>query len=79
MSSEVDLEKTEPVTVVCGANEQQLDVAGSTVADLTSQLEDVMNIPSPHQTIVGGQTVNDEYVLQSGDRLEIVKPAGSKG
>lgn len=66
--------------IICGANAQELDgVAGKTLGEVKSQLADVLNIPSPVQTIVGGQTVNDDYELKEGDTVELVKPAGAKG
>lgn len=68
------------ITVICGANNQVLEgIEEITVADLRQRLADVMNIPNPSQAIVGGQTVNDEAVLQPGSQIEFVKPAGSKG
>jgi hypothetical protein len=77
--TEEDSRKNLPVTVVCGANEQEMDVDGLTVREITSQLEDIMNIPIPHHVFLGGQTVTDDCVIHAGDRIEIVKPAGNKG
>lgn len=72
-------EENRTVTVTCGANVQELEVEeGTTVGALTDQLSDVMNIPSPRQVIIGGQTVDDEHVIVPGEQLEIVKPAGTK-
>jgi hypothetical protein len=68
-----------PIVVICGANQQDVDMDGLTVREVTSQLEDIMNIPTPHQVFLGGQTVSDDCVVHAGDRLEIVKPAGEKG
>lgn len=66
--------------IICGANAQELDgIAGKTLGEVKSQLADVLNIPSPVQAIVGGQTVNDDYELKEGDTVELVKPAGEKG
>jgi hypothetical protein len=66
--------------IVCGANSQELDgVAGKTLGEIKSQLADVLNIPSPVQAIVGGQNVNDDYVLKEDETVELVKPAGEKG
>lgn len=72
-------EENRTVTVTCGANVQELEVEeGTTIGSLTDQLSDVMNIPSPRQVIVGGQTVNDDHVISPGEQIEIVKPAGVK-
>lgn len=66
--------------IICGANVQELeDVAGKKLGEIKSQLADVLNIPTPVQAIVGGQTVTDDYELREGDQVELVKPAGEKG
>lgn len=68
------------IRTICGANTQDLEgVAGKTLGEIKSQLADVLNIPSPVQSMLNGQTVPDDYVLQEGDVIEMVKPAGEKG
>lgn len=68
------------IRIICGANAQELDgLAGKRLGEVRSQLTDVLNIPSPVQAIVGGQTVDDDYELREGDQIELVKPAGEKG
>lgn len=68
------------ITLTCGANSQELDnVAGQTLGAVKSQLADILNIPTPVQSILGGQTVTDDYVLVEGDSIELIKPAGEKG
>lgn len=68
------------IRVICGANSQELEgVAGKTLGEIKSQLADVLNIPSPVQAMLGGQSINDDRVLEEGDQVELVKPAGEKG
>jgi hypothetical protein len=66
--------------IICGANVQELEeVAGMKLGEIKSRLTDVLNIPTPVQAIVGGQTVSDDYEIKEGDQVELVKPAGEKG
>ena len=68
------------IRIICGANVQELDgMAGKGLGEIKAQLADVLNIPSPVQAIVGGQSVPDDYVLKEDDQIELVKPAGDKG
>lgn len=68
------------ITFICGANTQELEeVAGKTVGEVRSQLADVLNVPNQVRTLVNGQSVEDGHVLQEGDRVELLKPAGEKG
>lgn len=67
------------VIVVCGANTQVLQMAGSTVGDARRRLADVMNIPPSAQALITGNAVPDDYMLREGERLEFVRPAGVKG
>lgn len=68
------------IRLICGANCQELEgVAGKTLGEIKSQLADVLNIPTPVQAVLGGHSINDDHVLEEGDQVELVKPAGSKG
>lgn len=68
------------IKIVCGANSQELEgVEGKTLAEVKTQLQEVLNIPSPVQSMLGGVTVDDDYALKEGDVVELVKPAGTKG
>lgn len=68
------------VKVVCGANEQVLELEEPVnIGQLRERLSSVMNIPTPSQAILGGQNVNDDYVPEDGAQVEFVKPAGTKG
>ena len=67
------------IHISCGANSSKYDVAGKTVAQVEALLKDIMNVPSLASSIVNGTSVTGNYVLQSGDALEFIKPAGTKG
>ena len=68
------------IRFTCGANVQELDgVAGKRLGEVCDQLADVLNVPTPVQVIVGGETVNLDYILREEDQVELVKPAGEKG
>ena len=71
---------TTTVLVQCGAAKENFPVAGKSVADIKVFLSEVLNIPKGFpQAIVNGKKVEDTYIAQAGDKLEILKPAGSKG
>ena len=68
------------VFAFAGAADGRFPIAGQTVATATSVIRTALNInPATMRTMVNGMEVNSSYVLQPGDRLEFVKPAGDKG
>lgn len=68
------------VRVVCGANSQELaGLAGKRIAEVRSELTQVLNIPQNAQANISGGHVENDYRLQEGDTLEFVRPAGQKG
>ena len=68
------------IRFICGANTQELEgVSGKKLGEVKDQLVDVLNIPSPVQCILGGQSVSDDYELKEGEQIEFVRPAGDKG
>ena len=70
---------TTTIRVSCGASSGAFDVAGKSVGAVADFLREVLNIDSLASGIVNGEHVNDNYILKSGDNLEFLKPAGSKG
>lgn len=80
MSTQVVEEPTRRVTVVCGANTQELTgLAGKRVSDVRSELTEVFNIPKDARAYVSGAHVDNNYQLQESDTLEFVRPSGNKG
>jgi len=67
------------VTAVCGANAQDLELAGKTVSQVRQELKDVLNIGEDSNAIISGDNVENDYVLRDGDVLEFVKRSGTKG
>lgn len=67
------------IKVACGANTQDAEVAGMTVAEVRRSMQDVLNIPEDAEAIISGDNVNNTYTLREGDVLEFVKKSGEKG
>lgn len=67
------------IDVVCGANSQQVDLEGKTVAEAKEALKEVLNIPDDAQAILSGDNVDNTYILRQGDKLEFIKRSGDKG
>jgi len=67
--------------ITCGANE--LDDSrwdGKTIEQVKSQLKEALNIPDNAVVLLNGEEPSDPgATVRSGDELEFVKPAGSKG
>ncbi len=73
-------EVTGRVKVVCGANSQDLaGLSGKRIAEVRTELAQVLNIPPDAQARISGVHVDNEYRLQEGDTLEFVRAAGNKG
>lgn len=67
------------IRVVCGANAQQVEFAGRTVADTREYLQQSLNIPADARVLVTGRAVADDYVVQDGEQVEFVRESGRKG
>jgi hypothetical protein len=70
------------VNVVCGANNQDLNLVEGetlTVGDVREKLADVLNLPPNALAIIGADQVEDEHVLKGGEQLQFIKPSGDKG
>lgn len=62
-----------------GATSQQFDVAGYTIADVMDFMKEVLNVEKTSDPIVNGEKAKYDYVIQAGDNIEFIKPAGRKG
>lgn len=67
------------VRVVHGANEKYFDLEGKTVGMVRKNLREAFNIPGDADALIGGKSVQDDFVLEGGSCLEFVKEAGVKG
>ena len=67
------------VTAISGASCETFQIAGQTLTQTRNLLGPVLNLDNDADALVNGQPVNENYVLQTGDRLEFVKKAGEKG
>jgi len=67
--------------IICGANElEDARWEGKTIEQVRNELRCVMNIPDNATVLLNGEEASDPgAALGSGDELEFVKPAGSKG
>jgi hypothetical protein len=70
---------TSKVFVAHGSAAQYFDLQGKTVGYARKKLREVMNIPGDAQALIGGKSVDDDFVLESTHALEFVKEAGVKG
>ena len=70
----------EPVIVSCGLHDPlSLQIAGKKVGEVRKQLSTPWNMSAELGAVVSGKKVDEEYVLNGGDRLEFVKNSGEKG
>lgn len=67
------------ISISCGAASSNFPVVGRTVGFVKAQYREILNIDDLAEGIVNGNKVSDSYVLKSGDVLEFVRPAGTKG
>lgn len=70
---------TTAITVSCGANSGKFPVVGKTIGAVAEFLREVLNVDRLADGLVNGKKVEGNYVLQSGDNLEFLKPSGRKG
>ncbi len=62
-----------------GATSQQFDVAGYSVGEVMEFMAEVLNVEKMSDIIVNGNKVEASYIIQAGDNIEFIKPAGKKG
>jgi len=67
------------IRVSCGASSGDFMVVGKTVGAVGEFLREVLNVEKMASGLVNGSQVEDDYILRSGDQLEFLKPAGTKG
>ncbi len=67
------------IQVSCGASSGNFPVAGRSVKEVGDFLREVLNVDRLSTGLVNGKEVGAEYVLNPGDTLEYLKPAGKKG
>lgn len=66
-------------TILNGVNEIKASLSGKTVTEVRGMLAQALNIDPNAQPTVGGETVQEDYILREGDVLEFVKASGKKG
>lgn len=67
------------IHVSCGASSGEFPVAGRTVFEISEFLREALNVSRMSIGLVNGKEVKDDYIVQSGDNVEYLKPAGQKG
>jgi len=67
------------ISVSCGAASSNYPVVGRTVGFVKATYREILNVETDAKGVVNGVIVNDSQVLKSGDILEFVRQAGSKG
>lgn len=70
---------TTTIHVSCGASSGNFPVVGRTVLEVGEFLREVLNVEKLSTGLVNGKEVQASYILQAGDNLEFLKPAGKKG
>jgi len=68
------------IKIVCGINVFPTDkVVGMRVSQVREKFRDVLNIPKDARSLVNGNQVSSDHVLEDGADLEFVKETGEKG
>lgn len=67
------------VSVSCGASSSNYPVVGKSVGYVKGIYREILNIDVSAIGVVNGKDIKDEYILKSGDILEFIRKAGSKG
>ena len=79
-----DLTSGTKITVTCGANTQDFELAGRTVADLLGNVDltRALNIPEGASAKIDGEDVatddHAETTVEAGQTVEFYKASGSK-
>jgi len=69
-----------PAKVRYGVYDQQIPTGtGINVGQLRTNYQTVWSMPGDVEAYVGGQRVDDSYVLAAGQQLEFHRKAGEKG
>jgi hypothetical protein len=67
------------VDVIHGVHAHPMPLAGMTVRQARLELEERMNIDPDAPATIDGVEVDEDTILQEGQVLNFVKPAGEKG
>lgn len=67
------------ISVSCGASSSNYPVVGKSVSYVKEIYREILNIEVESSPLVNGKQVKPTYILKSGDTLEFVKKAGTKG
>ena len=67
------------VRIQCGVHCHRFPVAGLSVGEVRRLLSELLNIPSETATVLNGESVSDEVLLQEGDALVFVRHGGAMG
>lgn len=68
-----------PVTVCSGLYVEQLPVGHMSVGEVRARYADRFDIDPESQAVLDGRDVDDQTVVQPGQRLTFVRRAGEKG
>jgi hypothetical protein len=67
------------VSVSCGASSSNYPVVGRSVGFVKATYREILNVDNTAKGVVNGDEIADSYILKSGDVLEFVRKAGTKG
>ena len=70
---------TTTIHVSCGASSGDFPVVGRSIYEVSEFLREVLNVTRMSIGLVNGKEVDHNYIIQSHDNLEFLKPAGQKG
>ena len=72
-------ENQKMVTIISGANQATVDVAGRTVSQILEQYRSAFNIPAGAKATVDGRPAAGTDVVKSGARLVFAAATAEKG
>lgn len=67
------------ITVSCGAASGNYPLIGKTVGFVKATYREILNIDDNANGVVNGVEKAESYILKSGDSIEFIRKAGSKG
>jgi hypothetical protein len=67
------------ITVSCGAANGNYPLVGKSVGFVKATYREIMNIDDTANAVVNGNEESESYVLKTGDTVEFIRKAGSKG
>jgi molybdopterin converting factor small subunit len=67
------------ITVSCGAASGNYPLVGRTVGFVKATYREILNIDDNANGVVNGKEQVDSYILKSGDSIEFIRKAGTKG